>query len=244
MKLQHYLGGLEGLPEELSLEKRVFVEDWEKRIFGIHVAMMGLSNHLGAALPTYPIDEVPTAFTDEWTWADLRTGAEAMNPFDYFKFRYYEKWLGGITQFFLDKGYVTEEEIAAKVGELTPATADPVEAIDDQVIAYLRRGDSPRRDVAHPKYPVGSAVRITNVAADAHSRLPGYLRGRTGTVERVFEGDYAYFTHTGDGIGDPMPIYIVEFDPADVWGPRAEAGPETLYAELFEVYLAPIEEES
>jgi nitrile hydratase len=244
MKLQHYLGGLEGLPEPLEMEKRVFVEDWEKRIFGIHVAMMGLSKHLGTALPEYPIDQVPTAFGDEWTWADLRTGAEAMNPFDYFKFRYYEKWLGGITQFFVDKGYVTEEELAAKVGGLTPATGAHEAAIDDQVIAYLRLGDSPRRDVAHPKFPVGSTVRITNVAADAHSRLPGYLRGRTGTVERVFEGDYAYFTHTGDGIGDPMPIYIVEFDPTDIWGPRAEAGPEKLYAELFEAYLAPIEEES
>ncbi len=245
MKLQHYLGGLEGLPEPLTLERRVFVEDWERRIFGIHVAMMGLSNHLGSALPEYPIDEVPTAFKDEWTWADLRTGAEAMNPFDYFKFRYYEKWLGGITQFFVDKGYVTEEEIAARVAELAPADAsEDARVIDDQVIAYLRLGDSPRRDVAHPKFPVGSTVRITNVPADAHSRLPGYLRGRVGTVERVFEGDYAYFTHTGDGIGDPMPIYIVEFDPAKIWGPRAEDGPLTLYAELFEAYLAPIEEES
>ena len=58
-------------------------------------------------------------------------------------------------------------------------------------------------------------VRITNVPADAHSRLPGYFRGRVGTVERVFEGDYAYFVHTGDGIGDPMPIYMVEFDPTE-----------------------------
>jgi nitrile hydratase beta subunit len=206
--------------------------------------MMGLSKHLGTALPEYPIDGVPTAFQDEWTWADLRTGAEAMNPFDYFKFRYYEKWLGGITQFFVDKGYVTEEELTAKVGGLTPATGAPKAAIDDQVIAYLRLGDSPRRDVAHPTFPVGSAVRIANPAADAHSRLPGYLRGRTGTVERVFEGDYAYFTHTGDGIGGPMPIYIVEFEPTDIWGPRAEAGPEKLYAELFEAYLAPIEEKS
>ncbi|MCV7423496.1 nitrile hydratase subunit beta [Mycobacterium yunnanensis] len=244
MKLQHYLGGLEGLPEPLEMERRVFVEDWEKRIFGIHVAMMGLSKHLGTALPEYPIDGVPTAFQDEWTWADLRTGAEAMNPFDYFKFRYYEKWLGGITQFFVDKGYVTEEELAAKVGGLTPATGAPEAAIDDQVIAYLRLGDSPRRDVAHPKFPIGSAVEIANPSTDAHSRLPGYLRGRTGTVERVFEGDYAYFTHTGDGIGEPMPIYIVEFEPTDIWGPRAEAGPEKLYAELFEAYLAPIEEES
>jgi len=241
MKLQHYLGGLEGLPEPLNLEKRVFVEDWEKRIFGIHVAMMGLSDHLGSALPEYPIEEVPTAFKDEWTWADLRTGAEAMNPFDYFKFRYYEKWLGGITQFFIDKGYLTEDELASRQKELsageTPAPGDPVPAIDEQVEEYLRKGDSPRRDVAHPKFAVGSRVRITNVPAAAHTRLPGYLRGREGTVERVFEGDYAYFCHTRDGIGDPMPIYLVAFPPDELFGERAEPGPLTIYAELFEAYL-------
>ncbi|OBB36414.1 nitrile hydratase subunit beta [Mycobacterium sp. 852002-51961_SCH5331710] len=240
MKLQHYLGGLEGLPEPLNFEKRVFVEEWEKRIFGIHVAMMGLSNHLGSALPQYAIDQVPTAFKDEWTWADLRTGAEAMNPFDYFKFRYYEKWLGGITQFFIDKGYVTEDELAARKEESATESAtavDPVPEIDDQVVDYLRRGDSPRRDVAHPKFAVGDSVRITNVPAAAHTRLPGYLRGRVGTVERIFEGDYAYFTHTGDGIGDPMPIYIVAFDPQELFGERAEGGPLTIYAELFEAYL-------
>jgi nitrile hydratase subunit beta len=241
MKLQHYLGGLEGLPEPLSLEKRVFVEDWEKRIFGIHVAMMGLSNHLGSALPHYPIEEVPTSFDDEWTWADLRAGAEAMNPFDYFKFRYYEKWLGGITRFFIDKGYLTEDELVSREKELTadvaPEPRDPVPAIDEQVEDYLRKGDSPRRDVAHAEFAVGSRVRVTNVPAAAHTRLPGYLRGREGTVERVFEGDYAYFCHTGDGIGDPMPIYIVTFAPDELFGERAEGGPLTIYAELFEAYL-------
>jgi nitrile hydratase subunit beta len=245
MKLQHYLGGLEGLPEPLNLEKRVFVEDWEKRIFGIHVAMMGLSTHLGSALPHYPIDDVPTAFKDEWTWADLRTGAEAMNPFDYFKFRYYEKWLGGITQFLIDKGYLSEGELASRTNQLlaehNPSAVAPVPEIDDQVQAYLRNGDSPRRDVAHPKFAPGSKVRVTNVPAAAHTRLPGYLRGRTGTVDRVFEGDCAYFCHTGDGIGDPMPIYIVEFPPEALWGARAEPGPETIYAELFEAYLEGIE---
>jgi nitrile hydratase beta subunit len=240
MKLQHYLGGLEGLPEPLNFEKRVFVAEWEKRIFGIHVAMMGLSNHLGSALPEYPIDEVPTTFKDGWTWADLRTGAEAMNPFDYFKFRYYEKWLGGITQFFIDKGYLTEDELASRqkefgIGTAAPDDGDP--AIDDQVVDYLRKGDSPRRDVAHPKFAVGDRVRITNVPAAAHTRLPGYLRGRKGTVERIFEGDYAYFCHTGDGIGDPMPIYVVAFPPEELFGDRAEPGPETIYAELFEAYL-------
>jgi hypothetical protein len=56
-------------------------------------------------------------------------------------------------------------------------------------------------------------------------------------VERIFEGDYAYFCHTGDGIGDPMPIYIVAFPPEELFGDRAEPGPETIYAELFEAYL-------
>ncbi|MGV0871201.1 nitrile hydratase subunit beta [Mycolicibacterium sp. XJ879] len=241
MKLQHYLGGLEGLPEPLNFEKRVFVEPWEKRIFGIHVAMMGLSNHLGSALAQYPIDEVPTAFKDEWTWASLRTGAEAMNPFDYFKFRYYEKWLGGITQFFIDQGYVTEGELYSRQEQLAaegvPSSPDPAPAIDDQVIDYLRKGDSPRRDIAHPKFSVGDRVRVTNVPAAAHTRLPGYLRTREGTIERIFEGDYGYFVHTGDGIGDPMPIYIVAFGPEELFGERAEDGPLTIYAELFEAYL-------
>jgi nitrile hydratase len=196
-------------------------------------------------LPQYPIDEVPTTFKDVWTWADLRTGAEAMNPFDYFKYRYYEKWLGGIAAFFIDKGYLTESELAERTTELAAAEvvrapeAEP--AIDKQVLEYLRKGDSPRRDVAHPKFAPGGKVRITNVPAAAHTRLPGYLRGRVGTVERVFEGDYAYFTHTGDGIGDPMPIYIVEFPPEALWGVRAEPGPESVYAELFEAYLEGVE---
>jgi hypothetical protein len=75
MTLQHYLGGLEGFSGPLRLEKRIFVEHWETRIFGIHVAMMGLSNHLGSALPPYPIADVPATFHDERTWADLRTCA-------------------------------------------------------------------------------------------------------------------------------------------------------------------------
>jgi nitrile hydratase beta subunit len=244
MKLQHYLGGLEGFPGPLSLEKRVFVEVWETRIFGIHVAMMGLSNHLGSALPHYPIADVPSAFHDEWTWADLRTGAEALNPLDYFKFRYYEKWLGGITDFLIDKGYISEDELTARAAELTAPSAPAVgdSAIDDQVREYLQKGDSPRRDVAHPKFAVGARVRIANVPAAAHTRLPGYLRGRVGTVEGVFEGDYAYFCHTGEGIGDPMPVYIVAFGQDELWGARAEEGSMTVYADLFEAYLQGVED--
>lgn len=248
MKLQHHLGGLENLGP-VDYEPRVFVEDWEQRIFGIHVAMMGLSAHLGDAGPQYPIEDVPSAFTSVWTWADLRKGAEAMHPFAYFQYRYYEKWLGGISGFFVSQGYITSEELEAKAAEYLrdPGLAQHEggdERIDDQVIRYLREGDSPRRGPAEsPAFAVGDRVTVKDVPPTEHTRLPGNLRGRTGTVERVFEGDYGYFCSTGpDGIGEPMPVYAVRFEPTDIWGELAEPG-AVLYGELYQAYLTPATEE-
>lgn len=241
MKLQHTLGGLEGLGP-VDFEKRVFVEEWEKRIFGIHAALMGLSDSLREALPGYDLDASGTSFRTTWTWADLRKGAEAMNPFDYFKFRYYEKWLGGISAYCVAQGYLTEDELASAIeGFRSGADAllpDGGEAIDDQVIRYLREGDSPRRGPATPKFAVGDTVMIANPPAGDHTRLPGYLRGHPGVVESVAEGNYTYFCSTGaDGLGDAVPVYIVRFNPADLWGATAEAHPSPLYAELYEPYL-------
>ncbi len=248
MKLQHHLGGLENLGP-VAYEPRVFVQDWEKRIFGVHVAMMGLSDHLGDARPRYPIKDVPTAFASTWTWADLRKGAEAMHPFAYFQYRYYEKWLGGITEFFVSQGYVTREELEEKAAEYARDPALPLPAggddrIDEQVIRYLREGDSPRQGPAEePLFAVGDRVRVKDVPPTDHTRLPGNLRGRTGTVERVFEGNYGYFCSTGpDGIGEPMPVYIVRFEPADIWGELAEPG-AVLYGELYQAYLTSTTEE-
>jgi nitrile hydratase len=244
MKLQHHLGGLEGLGT-IAFDRRVFAEDWERRIFGIHVAMMGLSRHLGQALPRYPIDEVPTVFADTWTWADLRTAAEAMNPVAYLQYRYFENWLGGVTAHFVSQGYVSEDELEQRTTAYLERPELPLPAggdtrIDEQVIRYLKEGDSPRRGPADtPLFGVGDRVTVKDVPVTDHTRLPGYLRGRTGTVERRFEGNYRYFCSTGpDGIGDPMPVYAVRFEPADIWGELAEPG-MAIYGELYEAYLQP-----
>jgi nitrile hydratase beta subunit len=242
MKLQHNLGGVEGLGPP-NFETRVFVEPWETRIFGIHVAMMGLSKHLSEAVPKYQIDEVPTKFKSVWTWADLRKGAEAMNPFDYFKFRYYEKWLGGISGFFVDQGYISQHELdtktAANLGsDSVPAAQWQNEEIDNQVIEYLRTGDpSGRPSEAKPKFSEGETVQVKNIHPVDHTRLPGYLRTKTGVVDKVYDGSYAYFCSTGpDGLGKPMPVYLVRFDPKDIWGPLSEPN-AWVYADIFETYL-------
>jgi nitrile hydratase subunit beta len=244
VKLQHHLGGLEGLDETpLVLEERVFVQDWERRIFGIHTAMMGLSSSLRDALPGYDMDAVPSSLETVWTWADLRKGAEAMSPFEYFRLRYYEKWLGGITAYFLAHGYISAEELAEATSRYAAEPDAPLPerdepAVDEQVQRYLREGDSPRRGPASPRYAVGDRVRVGDPPTSEHTRLPGYLRGCSGTVERVFEGNYAYFCSTGaDGLGDPVPVYVVRFEPAELWGDTVEPGAGPLFAELYEAYL-------
>jgi nitrile hydratase len=207
--------------------------------------MMGLSASLRGALPGYDIDAVPTAFASTWTWADLRQGAEAMNPFAYFQFRYYEKWLGGISAYLVDQGYVTQQELDELAARYRADPAAPLPtgaapAIDEQVERYLREGDSPRRGPAAPAFAVGDQVVVRNPPAAEHTRLPGYLRGHPGVVERVSEGSYAYFCSTGaDGLGEPVSVYIVRFEPEELWGEAAEADAGPLYAELYETYLAP-----
>jgi nitrile hydratase beta subunit len=238
MKLQHYLGGLEGLGP-VSVEVRVFVEDWETRIFGIHTAMMALS-------PQLPLPATSSIFTTEWTWASLRTGAEAMNPFDYFKFRYYEKWLGGISGYFIANGYITAEELDARTAQYfaDPSLPLPVRAaqdIDDRVVEYLVVGDSPKRALTTPPaFKVGDKVQIRDVPTTEHTRLPGFLRNHVGTIETVYSGAYVYLTDTGpDGIGAAMPVYCVEFDPALLWPGKAEDN-FVLLADLYSHYVAEI----
>ena len=80
---------------------------------------------------------------------------------------------------------------------------------------------------------------VKNLPATDHTRLPGFLRDRTGVIETVYQGAFAYFCSTGpDGIGPAMPVYCVRFDPHDLWGgEQAESG-FAIYADLFDAYLA------
>ena len=237
MKLQHYLGGLDQLGP-VSTEINVFVEPWEKRIFGIHAAMMALSNHLDKEG-----EEKTSSFKDHWTWAHLRTGAEGMNPFDYFKYRYYEKWLGGISSFFIEKGYISQSEL----DELTehflneqsieqPLKKDAV--IDKRIYRYLVDGDSPKRPATEPfRFVKGDSVTIANPPTIDHTKLPGFLRQQEGKIEYVYDGYYNYLVPIEeDNVGPPMAVYCVKFDPKTIW-PNNTENNFYFYADLYEAYI-------
>jgi nitrile hydratase len=245
VKLQHYLGGLENLGP-VNMEPKVFVADWEKRIFGIHTVMMALSTHLDKALTHYPMAELPTTFKETWTWASLRTGAEGMQPFEYFKYRYYEKWLMGISQFFVDRGYVAAEELDKLTAQYranpgTPLPDQPNPALREQVVRYLNHGDSGLRELgAAPRFAVGDVVQVADPEAADHTRLPGFLRNKIGRVTEVYAGAFEYFVDTGpDGLAGPQHVYCVSFDAADIWGKEKSEPNTVIYADLFDAYLKP-----
>jgi nitrile hydratase len=169
-----------------------------------------------------------------------------MQPFEYFKFRYYEKWLGGISQFFIDQGYITSDELNEKTGYYrsnpdAELPARPNEAISKQIDAYLTQGDSGYQPLPAPtRFSIGDTVRIADPEAVDHTRLPGYLRNKIGTIDLVYPGAFSYFVSTGvDGIGDPMPVYRVAFKPADIWGEGKSEVNSTIYADLYAAYVQP-----
>ncbi|HEY4318211.1 MAG TPA: nitrile hydratase subunit beta [Herbaspirillum sp.] len=244
MKLQHALGGLENLGP-VNLEKRVFVQGWEKRIFGIHTVMMAESAHLAESLPRYPVAQLPTAFKETWTWASLRTGAEGMQPFEYFKYRYYEKWLMGISQYFIDRGYIEADEFRRLMDDYraNPTAGFPQKpnpALKHQILDYLNRGDSGLRPLAAtPRFAAGDTVTVADPAAADHTRLLGYLRNKKGVVREVYPGAFEYFVSTGpDGLEGAQHVFCVAFDAADIWGADMCEPNTTIYADLFGVYLA------
>ena len=74
------------------------------------------------------------------------------------------------------------------------------------------------------RFKPGDAVRACVENPSGHTRLPAYLRGRWGEVERVYPS-------LGGG-----PLYTVRFDAREVWGGDAPAR-VTILADLAEPYL-------
>ncbi len=97
----HDLGGLEGLgPIEYEADEPVFHTEWERRCFAITIAAGALGR---------------------WNIDMSRYARETMDPATYLASSYYEHWLHGLERLLVDKGLLTEQEIAARMAELKEA---------------------------------------------------------------------------------------------------------------------------
>jgi nitrile hydratase subunit beta len=87
-------------------------------------------------------------------------------------------------------------------------------------------------------YRAGERVRVAARRHDGHHRTPGYVKGKTGTVERV----HASFTNpeTRAYGADGLPfkrLYLVGFAQEDVWSAYRGPGSDRVYVDVFEHWL-------
>jgi nitrile hydratase len=95
--------------------------------------------------------------------------------------------------------------------------------LDDPVAARFRPGD---RVVARNLHPLG------------HTRLPRYVRGRRGTVDRD-HGVFIFPDSHALGLGpNAQHVYSVRFTARELWGPGAPPD-DAVYVDLWDDYLDP-----
>ena len=88
------------------------------------------------------------------------------------------------------------------------------------------------------RYRIGQKVRVDSRAHEGHHRTPGYLKGKTGTIEHVRASfpNPETCAYGGDGL-PKQPLYLVGFAQRDVWPGYSGRSADGLYADVFEHWL-------
>lgn len=141
---------------------------------------------------------------------------------DYPELTYYQIWMSALERLVIDRGLAGADEVI-KGRALRPPAADarpPLMAAD--VDAAMRRGRPAERsrDTA-AKFEPGDRVRITDERPDHHTRVPGYVAGAVGTIDRVHGVHVFPDTHAHDLGEQPEWLYTVVVDATQLWDDAA-----------------------
>ena len=88
----------------------------------------------------------------------------------------------------------------------------------------------------------GDTVRVSDRPHAGHHRTPGYLKGRTGTVELAHDRFRSPESRAYGGGGEPrQQLYLVGFAQPDLWPAYRGALGDRLLVDVFEHWLEPAE---
>ena len=90
------------------------------------------------------------------------------------------------------------------------------------------------------KYKVGEKVRVMKAYPPGHIRTPFYIRGHTGTVERICGAfpNPEELAQMRDGL-PAQPLYRVRFAQKDVWPDYAGPEADVVEIEIYQHWLEP-----
>ncbi len=214
----HDLGGVHGFGAVVpEADEPAFHAKWEGRVFALTLAA-------GRA--------------GQWNIDMGRFARENRSPADYLSKSYFELWLAGLETLLAERGLVSAAEIAASRPLGEPAKVSAI-LQHGAVEAILSRGRPAERPTSAPaRFRVGDRVRTKNIHPTTHTRLPRYVRGRAGTIERLC-GCHVFADTNARGQGEnPQWLYTVRFDARDLWGPEADQKLK-VSVDAWEPYLEP-----
>ena len=154
---------------------------------------------------------------------DMSRSARETLP-DYAALSYYEIWIAALEKLLAERSMVQPDEITAG-SALHPPVAVPRMLRAADVAATLAKGAPTERPTTRPQgFEPGQVVRLRARAVPHHTRLPGYARGKRGTIERV-HGMHVFADTHAHGLGEqPQWLYTVVFDGSELWGESAAPG--------------------
>jgi nitrile hydratase len=212
------MGGVHGFgPVEPEPNEPVFHAEWEKRAFALTLAM---------------------GMPGGWNIDMSRFARESLPPGEYLAKSYYQIWLAGLEKLMAQRRLVSPEEIAAghAIGPPTPVTRT-LSAGDVAQVLY-RGGPTERKTNTTPRFSAGDRVRAKNMHPHTHTRLPRYVRGHVGVIEKV-RGCHVFPDTNSLGQGEnPQWLYTVLFDGRELWGPDSDPTVK-VSVDAWEPYLDP-----
>ena len=93
-----------------------------------------------------------------------------------------------------------------------------------------------RPETEAPRFAVGDHVVVRNINHTGHTRLPRYVRGHVGVVERR-HGFFVYPDTVAHGLGDhPQHLYNVRFSARELFGEQGSER-DRVYIDLWDGYI-------
>lgn len=214
----HDMGGMHGFgPVEPELSEPVFHAEWERRAFALTLAM---------------------AMPGGWNIDMSRFARENRPPAEYLSMSYYQVWFAALETMLAERGLVSTDEVDA--GHALHA-AKPVKRTlsPGDVAQVLYRGAPTEREPkTAARFKAGDKVRAKTINPRAHTRLPRYVRGHMGTIERVI-GCHVFPDSNATGAGEnPQWLYTVRFEACELWGEGADPTVK-VSVDAWEPYLEP-----
>lgn len=212
----HDMGGMDGFGKvEPEPNEPTFHVAWEGRVLAMTRAM-------GAA-GAFNIDA-------------SRFYREMLRPDVYLSSSYYQKWLLGLEDILVDKGFLARDEIENKRAATPPKALPRGRLMAADVEPTLVRGRFGRPAPAPALFKTGDRVRAKNIHPATHTRLPRYVRGHVGAIERDHGCHVFPDTAARDAGEHPQWLYTVVFDGVELWGPDGDPTVK-VSVDAFEPYL-------